>query len=547
MNCLKKSVVLFLAILVLTSCFPAFSASAAEEFYLGKSMLSRMDNSSALLNAYDKILAGVTALKKDIPLSGNNCKISAEELKKVYDIVLNDHPEFFYLSGAYGYSYMSNNSQVITAVKPAYTFSDSAISTAKNQLNQKVSELTRGLSGKSEYEISLILHDRVAERVQYVFDDNDQNAYGALVEGKAVCAGYARAYQLLMQKMGIPCWAVEGVSDNPTTGKAKAHQWNLSKIDGKWYYTDVTWDDQDENLFYGYFNVTHSLLSEDHRDLFYASYLPKADSTDANYFYKNNLVFSSFDTPRLASLLKSGGYTTQIFVSGKVSSFRSSLEKQANSLFLALHTAPGSTGSFSSLSLGHSLIISAMVVEKNHKHSLEEVPAKKATCSSRGNTAYYTCSCGKWFSDAEGKTEITDRNSVKTDALEHTPSDYKTSETDHWQECTVCGAIISGSSKPHSDANMNGGCDVCGAKMKIPEKGEESSGNGSSVDVFVEDGVGNNDDSIINDNPLDQNGASFLDNLFGNSPIQLTAIIIGAVVILAALILLIAFLVKKLK
>ena len=111
----------------------------------------------------------------------------------------------------------------------------------------------------------------------------------------------------------------------------------------------------------------------------------------------------------------------------------------------------------------------------------------------------------------------------------------------------MCGAVIAGSSKPHSDANMNGGCDVCGAKVKIPEKGEESSGNGSSVDVFVEDGVGNNDDSIINDNPLDQNGASFLDNLFGNSPIQLTAIIIGAVVILAALILLIAFLVKKLK
>ncbi len=45
-------------------------------------------------------------------------------------------------------------------------------------------------------------------------------------------------------------------------------------------------------------------------------------------------------------------------------------------------------------------------------HTLTAVAAKEATTEAEGNKAYWTCECGKWFADKDGKTEITDKTSV---------------------------------------------------------------------------------------------------------------------------------------
>ncbi|MBQ3545792.1 MAG: hypothetical protein IJA34_12560 [Lachnospiraceae bacterium] len=47
-----------------------------------------------------------------------------------------------------------------------------------------------------------------------------------------------------------------------------------------------------------------------------------------------------------------------------------------------------------------------------HEHTLTYVAAKEATYTEEGNIAYWTCDCGKWYADAEGKKEITDKASV---------------------------------------------------------------------------------------------------------------------------------------
>lgn len=564
MKLLKGLTSVLLSLAILFALVPAFSVSAEADPYYGKTILSKMNNSAALINAYNKLYEGAKELKKEISLVHDSYKINAAELKTVYDVVMDDHPEFFYLDGAYGYSfYPTADAQEITVVKPVYTMTDSQITSARGQLKKITGSLTSGLSGKSEYEISLALHDRVAKTVDYVFSDNDQNVYGALVEGKAVCAGYARAYQLLMQLMGITCWSVEGTSDNPATGNAEAHQWNLSKIDGKWYYTDVTWDDQDEELYYAYFNVTYDVLKGDHRDLLFYPHLPSANSTEANYFYKNELAFNSFDANRLATLLKNGKNTAQIYVRGSVDTFRAEFSKQINTVFGAMGAAPGSTGSFSYSRLGGALIIKVTIVEKNHKHSLKSVPAVKASCSSKGNIAYYTCSCGKWFSDAEGKNEIIDHESVKISALDHTPSGYKSGAADHYKECTACGAVIVGSSKPHSDANLDGSCDVCAAKVKTPEKEEtrpepepepESKPDDSSEDGG-KDGSGDADDPVtdiwgeeLNDLLQGEDGnetLAFLSFLGENATPILIGTGVAALLIIAAVILIAVFVLKR--
>ena len=88
-----------------------------------------------------------------------------------------------------------------------------------------------------------------------------------------------------------------------------------------------------------------------------------------------------------------------------------------------------------------------------HTHNLTLVPAKAPTCTEKGNTAYYTCDgCDKWFEDATGASEITDKTSVLLAATGHSASDWKSDNTDHWKECTVvgCGVIIEGSKAAHT-------------------------------------------------------------------------------------------------
>ena len=117
-----------------------------------------------------------------------------------------------------------------------------------------------------------------------------------------------------------------------------------------------------------------------------------------------------------------------------------------------------------------------------HTHNLTLVPAKAPTCTEKGNTAYYTCNgCDKWFEDATGASEITDKTSVILAATGHSASDWKSDNIDHWKECTVvgCGVIIEDSKAAHTagewiidtpaTATTSGSkhkeCTVCGYTM----------------------------------------------------------------------------------
>ena len=75
-----------------------------------------------------------------------------------------------------------------------------------------------------------------------------------------------------------------------------------------------------------------------------------------------------------------------------------------------------------------------------HTHNLTLVAAKAATCTTAGNSAYYTCDgCDKWFADATGSVEITDKTSVKIPAPGHTAgTEWKSDDTNHWHECSRC-------------------------------------------------------------------------------------------------------------
>lgn len=88
------------------------------------------------------------------------------------------------------------------------------------------------------------------------------NLYGGLVRGGGVCGAYSRAYQYLMQRLGVPCAFLSG-----TSVRGIPHAWNAVKLEDGWYYVDATWDDlPDETgyLYHDYLLVTLEEISLEH-------------------------------------------------------------------------------------------------------------------------------------------------------------------------------------------------------------------------------------------------------------------------------------------
>ena len=502
MRKIKQLTALILAVLVLIMALPVFSVFAADsDMRYGRTVLGKMSNGTDLQYIYDQLVIGCESAKDniDINISGRNIDFN-NDLSTIYTMLYSDYPEFFWINGSWSAS--SNGTTLI--FKPEYTMSGSALSSAKSAYSSKVKQLTSDVSG-SDYEKSKILHDRLIDAVTYTSTSNDQNAYGALVEGKAVCNGYARAYQHLMNSVGIPAWYVRGSSINPSTGSSVGHAWNMVKLDGQWYYTDTTWDDQGNNTFYTYFNITSQQLLSDHAfDSEYAPLVPTVTATAANYYVKEDRVFSGYDQSKLVNLLKKDNNKTQIYINGSVDSFINSLNSNLESIASNL----GATGSYSIsyniAQLGNALIINMVVISGDHTHTAKTtVPQKDASCLSSGTKAYYICDCGLKFSDKACTQQVTNDKQLEISAKSHTASGWKNNSSNHWKECTVCGTEIANTRGTHTDANSDNKCDSCGYALPVTD----ASGN-ITVDSTTNSATPNQTSSQSDNSSIDSTSST---------------------------------------
>lgn len=99
-------------------------------------------------------------------------------------------------------------------------------------VKDRVGSLTAGFTG-STYERLLAAYDYLKDNVSYSQNINDiitHTAYSAFFNGSAVCEGYAKAYKIMLDEMGIP----NEIAVNET------HAWNMVQCDGEWYFVDVT-------------------------------------------------------------------------------------------------------------------------------------------------------------------------------------------------------------------------------------------------------------------------------------------------------------------
>ncbi|MBQ3140055.1 MAG: hypothetical protein IJB68_11210 [Ruminococcus sp.] len=147
--------------------------------------------------------------------------------------------------------------------------------------------------GSSDYEKVLFVHDYIIENTQYdhigaILENKGMchNIYGCLIEGKAVCIGYAEAFQLIMNMLDIESGVCTGSN----------HAWNYVKIDGEYYWIDTTWDDDDSGEpIHTYFLVTTDQLLRSRTFDTLQSYVPECTETESNYFVKNGGYFETYD------------------------------------------------------------------------------------------------------------------------------------------------------------------------------------------------------------------------------------------------------------
>jgi hypothetical protein len=195
-----------------------------------------------------------------------------ESVQKVMESVYYDHPEFFWLDTSYSYKYTEDD----VCVEITMEFNDTirAIESAAASFEDNAAKIIREAESlETDLQKEKYVHDQLLSLVDYRTDAAmNQSAYSALVNHESVCAGYARSFQYIMQKMDIPVYYVAGIS------RDEEHAWNLVMLDGEFYNVDVTWDDAsgEDRMF---FNRTDEDLAESHERTGLSLQLPAAEGT----------------------------------------------------------------------------------------------------------------------------------------------------------------------------------------------------------------------------------------------------------------------------
>ena len=270
---IKKLIAMFVAFTMIIGYVPFVRASGSsadtkqlqessklklyQEGYLGKApgLSQKLRGSSTEKEAYNAIYNSIKNMESNA-ISLKKYNFTLDQAADLISQVVNDHPEFYYMRASFRYNLTNNR---VNLVQWEYTVSKTTKKSMDTKFNAAVKQaLSYTKSGMTNLEKAMVLHDYLIEKVTYTFSSNPDsrvyNAYGALVDGKAVCQGYTLAYNYLMSKLKI--------SNKFVPSNKMNHAWNLVYINKAWYHVDVTWDDPD---IYGQYYHDNFLISNNAR------------------------------------------------------------------------------------------------------------------------------------------------------------------------------------------------------------------------------------------------------------------------------------------
>ena len=222
----------------------------------------------------------------------------ADTAKYIYECVFFDSPELFYLSET---PKIEGNKLIFDYV---FTLAEAeALAAHLTTMFYKFRDFWIK-DGMTDYEKLQTLYEHIINRTKYA-DEADEDyesnvfneavyrsisAIGPLIDGKAICIGYARATQYLALRLGIQAFTVKGADTD-----GDVHYYNLILLGDDYYYVDTTWGDPVDPervidyLTYNYFCITTDELLRSHQ-INTPVPLPVCTATEYNYFIYNGLT-----------------------------------------------------------------------------------------------------------------------------------------------------------------------------------------------------------------------------------------------------------------
>lgn len=313
MQVVKKTMVLLcMALLLCTGCIkaeeiPYSQVTTEDAVFEEKFYFSQLTEEEQLV--YKELYQGIIEHEEKIYVHSGN----AEKANEILASVIYDFGEIFWTDGsatstAYEESLWNDE---YTVIEPTYVYTLEERETKELEIEAVVEQVANSIPVHStEYETIKYIYEYLINNVQYVENAPDnQNLYSALVGKATVCAGYAKANQYLLNRMGIYCTYVVG---NAAREEAyDSHAWNIVRCDGQYYYVDITWADPMESeeqtdiqveLLYDYLCCSETQLAETHRPDEKYDY-PKCVSEDLNYYRKNQMYYEAVNREQLLNAM----------------------------------------------------------------------------------------------------------------------------------------------------------------------------------------------------------------------------------------------------
>ncbi len=263
---------------------------------------------------YVEMLTIMENLEDDVAVSTT----SSDAIELVFEYIMTDHPEIFYVSG-YRYTNYSVD-DVITRVSFSgdYTCDANEVAKRKMMINDKVNEcLSHAPVSEDDYYAIKYVYEYIIENTDYDPGAPDnQNICSVFIGGRSVCNGYAKAAQYLLNKMDIECSFVSGTVTTKN-GKVERHAWNLVQCNNAYYYVDVTWGDASyqtvsgesadatkvPTVNYDYLNVTTEELGR-HHELSDIIRMPVCNSIADNYYVREGEYFTEAELSLVSDLFE---------------------------------------------------------------------------------------------------------------------------------------------------------------------------------------------------------------------------------------------------